>query len=618
MTERIDNTTWRPTGPHVPPEDAREQRATFIEWALQCAESGGTTIDQFLIRNELISAEDLYRTLANILSVPFTAKILPIAHNLDGDLLIKAETCPLLNNGDRLSFAIAPTGQKFVALLFAACHGSIHLNEGNVVITTPQNFIESVRMTYGRVIAQNAVEKMQIRAPYLSAYQNGMMKSATILLSLSSLFIFSFLVPTFWHSLIFLFTLFPGIPSILLKAEALKHSSPIPPSHLTLIDQDLPSYTILVPLYRERKIISKLISRLKRIDYPKAKLEIKILVELDDVETRLALLIEELPAIFEIVVCPMMNPRTKPRALNIGLAYARGDYIVVYDAEDEPDPDQLRKAVHCFHQGGKRIGCVQGRLAIDNSADSWISRMFALEYAGLFDALLPGMAYAKQPIPLGGTSNHFRRTTLEACFAWDPWNVTEDADLGLRLARLGYETAIIDSTTWEEAPNTLPAWINQRTRWLKGWIQTAIVVARPLDKNWTSISRVRQFQITVISLASITSALFNPLIVLFLGWIIALPCISEPISRYELAQWCLIALVFIGHLNVSYRTLKIGMRHRGFKFYWLDVLSISIYSLLKCFAAWRALWEFVVAPSLWRKTEHGHSRTSRRLATKAY
>ena len=228
------------------------------------------------------------------------------------------------------------------------------------------------------------------------------------------------------------------------------------------------------------------------------------------------------------------------------------------------------------------------------------------------------MAYAKQPIPLGGTSNHFRRTTLEACFAWDPWNVTEDADLGLRLARLGYETAVIDSTTWEEAPNTLPAWINQRTRWLKGWIQTAIVVARPLDKNWTSISRVRQFQITVISLASITSALFNPLIVLFLGWIIALPCISEPISRYELAQWCLIALVFIGHLNVSYRTLKIGMQHRGFKFYWLDVLGISIYSLLKCFAAWRALWEFVVAPSLWRKTEHGHSRTSRRLATKAY
>ena len=95
---------------------------------------------------------------------------------------------------------------------------------------------------------------------------------------------------------------------------------------------------------------------------------------------------------------------------------------------------------------------MQARLAIDNASDGWLSRHFAAEYAGQFDVFLPALAKLRLPLPLGGTSNHFRADVLRKVGGWDPFNVTEDADLGMRLARFGYRTGVIGSTTWEEAP----------------------------------------------------------------------------------------------------------------------------------------------------------------------
>lgn len=616
MNEHLYPNTLSPTAYQIPDPTKAESEAPFIEWAYRCSEEDGTTIDKFLIQNELVSAELLYKCLASILHVAFTTDILPIAPSLDGNTLLKAEVCPLADNGQKPSFVIAPTGQNFMALLISTSLGALAFSDENVVLTTPQNFARSIRNQYGRVIAQRAVNKIKHQAPYLSAHPFKR-KNVTAFSSLILLFLFlSFVIPTFWQSVIFSLTLFPGVPSIVLKAIALRHSMEPRSSGFILTDHDLPSYTILVPLYREKSIIPQLIDRLKRINYPKAKLEIKILIETDDIETRMALMMQELPSIFDIVVCPLMSPRTKPRALNVGLAYAKGDYIVVYDAEDDPDPNQLKKAATYFYHSHSKLGCVQCRLAIDNMADAWISRMFALEYAGLFDALLPGMAQARHPIPLGGTSNHFRRSLLEACFAWDPWNVTEDADLGLRLARLGYETAVIDSTTWEEAPNTLKVWINQRTRWLKGWMQTATVIARPIGAQGAHPSRALQFQIVTISLASVTSAMFNPLIVVCITWMIASPVANNSLSPIEYIQWSLVGVIFLFHCVVSYLTLRLGARRRGWKFYLSDGISMTLYAVLKCVAAWRALWELSVAPSYWRKTEHGQSRTSQRAMTK--
>ncbi len=222
-----------------------------------------------------------------------------------------------------------------------------------------------------------------------------------------------------------------------------------------VFDRELPAYTVLVPLYREASVAADLVRHMQRIDYPASKLQVLLIVEADDCETRAALARHATAPLFEIVVVPPGGPRTKPKALTYALAFARGDLVVVFDAEDRPEPDQLRKAAAAFRERPE-LGCVQARLTPDNEG-SWFARMFALEYAANFDVLLPALADWGAPMPLGGTSNHFPRALLEKVAAWDPYNVTEDADLGIRLARFGYCSTTIFSRTYEEAPVTFPA-----------------------------------------------------------------------------------------------------------------------------------------------------------------
>ncbi|WP_293864857.1 glycosyltransferase [uncultured Alsobacter sp.] len=237
-------------------------------------------------------------------------------------------------------------------------------------------------------------------------------------------------------------------------------------------DRPVPTYTVLVPLYREGDaVVRGLVAALARLDYPRARLEILLLVEAGDRLTRASLSRLLLPTGMRTVTCPDGTPRTKPRALNIGLALTRGDLLVVYDAEDRPEPAQLRLSAATFARLGEDVGCLQASLAIHNGGDGWLARLFRLEYAMLFDVTLPGMTRLAVPVPLGGTSNHFRRRALITAGGWDAWNVTEDADVGLRLARRGFRTAMLASTTLEEAPATLRRWFPQRVRWMKGWMR---------------------------------------------------------------------------------------------------------------------------------------------------
>jgi glycosyltransferase XagB len=233
----------------------------------------------------------------------------------------------------------------------------------------------------------------------------------------------------------------------------------------------LPTYSVLAALYREAAVAPGLVRSLAALDYPRAKLEIIILLEEDDLETRAALSTAISLPHMRVVVVPKGNPRTKPRALTYGLQAAKGDLIAVYDAEDVVERSQLRRAAAAFAAGDERLACVQARLGIYNPNETWISRQFTLEYAALFEAILPMLERLGFPMPLSGTSNHFRRACLVEAGAWDPYNLTEDADLGMRFARLGYHTAMIESTTWEEAPTTWKVWLGQRTRWIKGWMQ---------------------------------------------------------------------------------------------------------------------------------------------------
>ncbi len=259
-----------------------------------------------------------------------------------------------------------------------------------------------------------------------------------------------------------------------------------------LADAELPVYTILVPLYKETEVVDKVVRHISMLDYPSDRLDVKILLEPDDPETLAAIERTGLPPFCEVIICPDSQPKTKPKACNHGLARACGDYVVIFDAEDRPEPDQLKKAIVAFRRAERwwkrfrwlrwinpldrvdrgRTVCLQAKLNYYNPRQNLLTRWFTIEYATWFQLYLPGLHALRAPIPLGGTSNHFRADALKEIGGWDPFNVTEDCDLGIRLHKLGYRTQVLDSTTWEEANSRLGNWLRQRSRWVKGYVQT--------------------------------------------------------------------------------------------------------------------------------------------------
>src|SRR5256714_5784540 len=249
----------------------------------------------------------------------------------------------------------------------------------------------------------------------------------------------------------------------------------------------MPVYTVLVPAYREAQVLPTLAQALPELDYPHDRLDVKLLLEADDTETIAAARALHLPNFIDIVVLAPSEPRTKPKACNYGLQLARGEYTVIFDAEDIPEPDQLLKTVAAFRQAGPEIACLQARLAYFNRRQNLLTRWFTAEYVMLFEFLLPALHASNLPIPLGGTSNHFRTAVLREIGAWDPYNVTEDADLGIRLHKAGYRTAVLDTTTYEEANSRYGNWIRQRSRWIKGYMQTWLVHTRHPVALWRAM-----------------------------------------------------------------------------------------------------------------------------------
>jgi cellulose synthase/poly-beta-1,6-N-acetylglucosamine synthase-like glycosyltransferase len=366
-----------------------------------------------------------------------------------------------------------------------------------------------------------------------------------------------------------------------------------------LRDRDLPRYSLLVPLNDEAGVVPDLCAALARLDYPAAKLEVLFLVEARDRATRFALERHLRPETQRIVRCPPGEPRTKPRALNIGLALARGDLVVIYDAEDEPAADQLRLAAARFATAGPRLACLQAALAVYNDEESRLARLFRLEYAALFQVVLPGLARMGLPIPLGGTSNHFRRDALMAAGGWDAWNVTEDADLGLRLAGLGYEVDVLASETVEAAPEDLGQWFPQRTRWFKGWIQTSIVASRLHRASWRT-EPLRLFVTFGHGWSTVVTALVSPAMFLFLA--AAAPFAGDtPRARFLVAIG--VVVFAAGALALAWPIL-LGAYRARIRLSAIDVLLLGPYLALMCAAAWTAVWELLVAPHHWNKTRH--------------
>jgi cellulose synthase/poly-beta-1,6-N-acetylglucosamine synthase-like glycosyltransferase len=380
-----------------------------------------------------------------------------------------------------------------------------------------------------------------------------------------------------------------------------------------LPDRQLPIYTVIIPLYREATVAAKLVAALKQLRYPPEKLDIKIVLEEDDHETRAAVAALNLRAPFEIIAPPRTGPQTKPKALAAALPFARGSLVTIYDAEDEPEPDQLRKTAAAFASGPPNLACVQAKLAIDNAADGWFSRQFTAEYAGQFEVFLPALARLGLPLPLGGTSNHFVTHILREVGGWDPYNVTEDADLGMRLARFGYRTGTVDSTTWEEAPVSRGQWIRQRTRWMKGWAQTWIVHMRHPLRVWGELGTRGFLSLQLLIGGSLLSALVHPFFVLLViyhavtGELLAAGDNAEHSVRKALA----LSVLGVGYLG----TIALGMaglrRRNMLGFGWV-LITVPVYWLFLSAAAWRAMWQMIFARYQWEKTQHGLARSSLR------
>ncbi|OGD87050.1 hypothetical protein A2870_00190, partial [Candidatus Curtissbacteria bacterium RIFCSPHIGHO2_01_FULL_41_11] len=409
----------------------------------------------------------------------------------------------------------------------------------------------------------------------------------------------------FLSTIYFLDTIF----NLFLVARSLKSPPEINVSNnelSTINDEQLPIYTILCPLYKEASVLPNFLDSIKKLEWPKSKLDVILLLEEDDQETQKAAQELDLPSYVRTIIVPDSNPKTKPKACNFGLGHAQGEFVVVFDAEDIPDPKQLKKAYAAFCKLPKNVVCLQAKLNYHNHSQNFLTRFFTAEYSLWFDVVLTGLQSIQTAIPLGGTSNHFRTKDLIALEGWDPFNVTEDADLGVRLFKNGYKTAIIDSTTLEEANSRVGNWIRQRSRWIKGYMQTYLVHMRnPLQLAKKQGVHALIFQMVVggkIAFMFINPFLWVTTIAYFAARSIVGPTI-EALYPAPVFYMAVISLVFGNFLFMYYYMIGCAKReHWSLVKY---VFLIPFYWLAISFAATIALYQLIVKPHYWEKTVHG-------------
>lgn len=374
----------------------------------------------------------------------------------------------------------------------------------------------------------------------------------------------------------------------------------------TLQDQDLPTYTILVPMYKEPDTLPILAAALRRMDYPLSKLDIKLILEDDDDETINSAKQLGLEGIFEIIRVPHSLPKTKPKACNYALHFARGEYVTIYDAEDKPEPDQLKRVLCAFHEAPENTVCIQARLNYFNSHENWLTRMFTLEYSLWFDFYLPALEALRIPIPLGGTSNHFRMSVLREVDAWDPYNVTEDADLGIRVTQRGYRVGVVNSTTYEEANTHVGNWIRQRSRWIKGYMQTYLVhMRRPID-TYRKLGHAGFWGFQFFIGGTIFSALIVPwLLGMYVFWLVTMTQAMNVIFP-PLVQYISLINLLLGNGLFIYITALGAFKRQLFGLI-PYALTVPAYWFLMSIAAYKGLWQLIHNPFFWEKTQHGLS-----------
>ena len=386
--------------------------APILDHAARRAREQGVGGDEVLIAEGLVEESVYYRALARRLNCAYVERAVALAPGFDYRAALRASVARVDRRREDFDWLMAPRGREVCKLLTLGPGGA-----RRIALCAPAVFSALVRATGRHALADDASFALSRADARLSANAPQLRWSnrLTVLFSLLAMAgLLALSAELLAVISLFLSALF--LVGIYVRLCALAASGPPPPPPPQLADRALPTYTIIAPMYREAGVAAQFLSAIRALDYPVAKLDLKIVLEPDDHATARALRAAGLPPYAEIVVAPRGAPRTKPRGLNVALPLARGRLLTILDAEDRPEPRQLRAAAEAFAVAGPRVACFQARLAIDNGPESFLSYFFALGYAALFDVINPGLAALGLPLPLGGTSNHFRGIMQQSHF----------------------------------------------------------------------------------------------------------------------------------------------------------------------------------------------------------
>lgn len=595
-----------------------------LDHALAVQMQSGGRLGDILIAHGATTPMALYKAIASQAKLPFV------------DLLKEEWNSALLRTselGDYIRLRLLPIGLQNKVITIATsepfnkqviAYAKKHYGEDvRMVVTSPVDIRRSIEQHFTQTLTHQSQFRLASLAPERSALRttttNQRLVLTCLLLAYAATFIYkpfettanSLLVANILYALALAF-------KVLVFTVGLK-----PPKFYSPISEvrakEYPTYSIIVPLYKEEENVAALLAALSNIDYPKQKLDIKLVLEADDEATIKAALALKPSYQFDILRVPRSEPRTKPKACNYALAFARGDIITIYDVEDRPDPLQLKTVTALFDAMEENVACVQARLRYDNAHENILTRWFDMEYAILFDHLLLGLERLRMPIPLGGTSNHIYADRLREVGDWDPFNVTEDADLGVRLATLGFKTRTIPSTTMEEAPISIGAWIAQRSRWIKGHMQTWLVhMRRPATLyRKLGLPGFLGFQMFVgLPCFLFLTAPF--VLILSILWTYGLfdahlPAFIGSLMYANLLAYCMVnwlqAWFVAPTLRIPRGEHRVGYNVKAY----VAALLFPFYWLLHIVTSFLALHGLIFRPYYWSKTTHGVSKMRKTL-----
>ena len=588
-----------------------------VEASLAAQAISRARLGRILTARNLASPRDVTVAVTDQRGMPFVdlaedAQTLPEAAHVS--TCLDYGILPLRHDGGRLLVATTEPDRAHDAMNALDANGAPAL----FALAEPKEFRRRLTDAYGEPLAQRAAawrpEAQSLRARPAPWQKRGVVGLLLVALSLALLWPEATLRAVFYiAAAIILLNGTLWASALLANAfGAWKHGE-TPPAD----DTPLPRVSVMIPLYREPETAPLLIQSLRALDYPAELLDIKLVLEADDEETEPALRAQNPPGFVEILVTPEGGPRTKPRALNFALDFTDGDIIGIYDAEDRPQPDQIRRIVRQFARAAPDVACIQARLGWYNRDENWLTRCFEIEYASWFDVMLPGLRWLGLPMPLGGTSLFLRRDAVLSLGGWDSHNVTEDADLGMLIARAGWRTELSQSLTEEEASCRVEPWIKQRSRWLKGYLATWSTHMR----NPAELVRAVGWKQTIGLNVLLLSGVLGYLLLLPVLWLIAaMWWITGGENWAEQstidALGTLNAVIWVT-LPILFAAAALGVSRRGWRRGLVWAVTLPLYWPLGSVAACVAVWELVVSPFSWRKTRHGVSRIARRLNEEA-